>query len=275
MIMSASATPSPPKPVEVEMALPSDDAVGIGRKAEDNMDDVPEQPGEPQAAAATSTSTGRKCRLKPVFIFGTTALFIASVAVGVNTSRNKRAAVTVDTNTGGTTFEKSFTLAENVKAGPKKGTSTSYDASLLCGCQECEDVKDNVACGVQTDNCHTCEARIDWLQTSAGGSLSEDEACKLVGKYEFKPVCGPCYKCKTHKSASDTTVDFWCNNPSCTETIFNAPNSACDDSGCHSCKSRVTYLENVMSFNEKDACNKVTKEFPTECPCKYSTKKSA
>lgn len=262
--MSASATPSPPKPVEVEMALPSDDAVAVGRKAEDIDDSsVP----EPEAA------TGRRGRLKPVLIFGTTTLFIAmGVAVGVNSSRNKRAAATFDANMSGTTFEKSFTMVDTVKAAHPTGSS--YDASLLCGCEECDDVKDEFACGVVTDNCHTCKARIDWLQTSTGGSLSEDDACKLVGKYEFKQVCGPCYKCKTHKSAPDTTVDFWCNNPSCTDAIFNEEDRACDGDGCHSCKSRVKYLEDMMGFNEKDACNKVTKEFPSKCPCKYNTKKS-
>lgn len=258
--MSASATPSPPNSVEVEMALPSDDAVAVGRKAED-IDDS----SVPEAA------TGRRSRLKPVFIFGTTALFIAmGVAVGVNSSRNKRAAATFDATT---TFEKSFTMVNAVKAAHP--TSSSYDASLLCGCEECEDAKDEVACGVETDNCHTCKDRIEWLQTSTGGSLSEDDACKKVGKDEFKPVCGPCYhKCKTHKSAPDTTVNFWCNNPSCTDAIFNQQKSACDGDGCHSCKSRVKYLEDVTGFNEKDACNKVTNEFPTQCPCKYNTKKS-
>ncbi len=179
----------------------------------------------------------------------------------MNSSRNKRA----------TTFEKSFTMVNTVNAA--RHTSSSYDASLLCGCEECEAVKDEVACGVVTDNCHTCEARIDWLQTSPGGSLSEDDACKLVGKNEFKQVCEPCYRCKADKSPPDTTANFWCNNPSCTDKLFNQAN-ACDSDGCHSCKSRVTYLEDMMGFSEKDACNKVKKEFPTECPCEYSTKKT-
>ena len=271
MIMSASATPSPPKPVEVEMALPSDDAVAVGRKAEaEDTDDVPE------AAAAATRRRGRG-RLMPVFMFGAAGLIIAtSVAVGVNSSRNKRAASSFDANTSGTMFEKSFTMANTVKAGPRP-SSTSRDASLLCGCEECEDVKNEVACGVVTDNCHTCEARINWLQTISGGSLTEDDACKLVGKYEFKQVCGPCYKCKTQKSASSedsTTENFWCNNPSCTDTLFDAAGSACDGDGCHSCKSRVKYLENFLNFNEKEACNKVTKEFPTECPCQWNTRKS-
>ena len=244
-----SATPfglSPHKPVEVEMALPMDEEVG------------PEAIGAAQIAA-----TGRRGKLKPVFIIGTTILFIfiaTGVAVGVNSSRNKRAALT--SNPSVTTFEKSYLVI-----GPqtKKLTSSSRDPSLLCGCQECEDVKDNTACGVIEDNCHTCEARIDYLQTS--GSLTEDEACRLVGKDEFKSVCGPCYKCKSHKSAPDATPIFWCNNPQCTDTIFNVDNAACDTGGCHTCKARVEYLESSEFLDENEACNKVTEEFPIVCPC--------
>jgi len=221
--------------------------------------------------AVPEAATGRRCRLKPVFIIGITALVITmGVAVGMGSSRNKRAAVTSNTDMSGTAFEKSFMMT-NANAGPKSSASTSRDSSLLCGCEECEVVADESACGVINENCHTCGSRIDWLQTSAGGSFTEKNACRLVGKDEFPQACGPCYKCKTRNSAPVDTV-FWCNNPTCTDALFNADNAACDEHGCHSCKSRVEYLENVMSFNEKEACSKVTKEFPDECPCKWNTR---
>eukprot|EP00560_Eucampia_antarctica_P007315 CAMPEP_0197828658 /NCGR_PEP_ID=MMETSP1437-20131217/5196_1 /TAXON_ID=49252 ORGANISM="Eucampia antarctica, Strain CCMP1452" /NCGR_SAMPLE_ID=MMETSP1437 /ASSEMBLY_ACC=CAM_ASM_001096 /LENGTH=63 /DNA_ID=CAMNT_0043429957 /DNA_START=228 /DNA_END=416 /DNA_ORIENTATION=+ len=39
---------------------------------------------------------------------------------------------------------------------------------------------------------HSCGARINWLQTSEGSSLSELQACTVIGGDEYPDICGAC-----------------------------------------------------------------------------------
>jgi hypothetical protein len=56
-----------------------------------------------------------------------------------------------------------------------------------CGCNLCtEDVLRAMAGG------YSCGDRIMYLQSPAGGSMSEEEACTQVAKKEFNADCGRC-----------------------------------------------------------------------------------
>ena len=238
-------------------------AAGVGVSDTDtNLDDFD---AEPEA------DTGRRFRLKKEFIIGAAALLIVGVTFGVgNSVGNKRAT---------STFEKSFMKANakspksttsNTKSS-KSPSSSGDDPNLLCGCQECEDVANEVACGVINSYCHTCQARIDWLQSSDAGSsfmIDEKDACKLVGKYEFPKVCGPCYKCKTEDVAPVGTPQFWCNNPACTDVLFTA--SSGNLGSYSSCMNYSEHLVFNEAYSEKESCNKLADDFPNDCPCEWN-----
>ena len=56
-----------------------------------------------------------------------------------------------------------------------------------CGCKQCTDEVLNTMAGD-----HTCGARISWLQSLGGGSMTEEEACVKIGRDEFGGICGMC-----------------------------------------------------------------------------------
>jgi len=53
-------------------------------------------------------------------------------------------------------------------------------------------VLDSIACADQ--ECHSCKARILWLMSESGGSLTQIDACNLVALEEFPDECGGCGK---------------------------------------------------------------------------------
>ena len=71
-----------------------------------------------------------------------------------------------------------------------------------CGCRECtEDILETMA------GAYTCGARISWLQTSEGGSMTEEEACTRIGNVEFDTVCGPmCDPTRCTSQANDNII---------------------------------------------------------------------
>jgi len=70
-------------------------------------------------------------------------------------------------------------------SAPSKSPSAKLTNS--CGCDSCTESILNTLAGD-----HTCGSRINWLQSSAGGLLSEEEACIRIGGDEFPEMCGPC-----------------------------------------------------------------------------------
>jgi hypothetical protein len=72
-----------------------------------------------------------------------------------------------------------------------KPTTSKPTAKTYCGCSTCTETVWNT---LATDGggSYTCGARITWLQSLAGGSLSEYNACKKVAGFEFpNGPCGP------------------------------------------------------------------------------------
>ena len=85
-----------------------------------------------------------------------------------------------------TTKAPSPTLRPTNKPTEKPSSVTSF-----CGCNSCtRQVWDAVA--TDAGGTYSCGARIQWLQTSNGGSMSEREACVRVAGVEFpNGPCGP------------------------------------------------------------------------------------
>ena len=169
-----------------------------------------------------------------------------------------------------------------------------------CDCQSCtSSVQDALAC--DGGGCYSCQSRIDWLQSSAGGSLSELAACSTVGS-EFPSECGGCNPESCDSTAPPTTGPSFrptsaptmsptvspsagptqapsgrptntptasppspCDCQSCTSSVQDA--LACDGGGCYSCQSRIDWLQSSAggSLSELAACSTVGSEFPSEC----------
>ena len=59
-------------------------------------------------------------------------------------------------------------------------------SSSSCGCQECSDDVLNQMAGQ-----YSCGSRITWLQSPAGNSMTEQDACVKVANEDFSESCGP------------------------------------------------------------------------------------
>lgn len=67
--------------------------------------------------------------------------------------------------------------------------SSINPSNNFCGCSSCtKEVWDAIASDSAGD--FTCGGRITWLQSSAGGSMSEFDACRQIAGQEF--MDGPC-----------------------------------------------------------------------------------
>jgi len=111
---------------------------------------------------------------------------------------------------------------------------------------------------------HSCGDRINWLQTIGGGSLSESEACVMIGRDEFPEICGPCdpTSCERNTPSSSPTVTPPCSCLSCTDEILETM------AGDHTCGARISWLKSQDggSLSEYEACSRVGKEdYPNEC----------
>lgn len=60
----------------------------------------------------------------------------------------------------------------------------SDPSSWTCGCQECNDSILNIMAGS-----YTCGSRMTWLQSEAGGSMTEKNACIKIANQEFGSLC--------------------------------------------------------------------------------------
>ena len=70
------------------------------------------------------------------------------------------------------------------------GACDPTKCDMPCGCDTCTgSVLGSVAC--DGGGCYSCESRMDWLRSAAGGTMSEPAACGRVGT-EFPGECGGC-----------------------------------------------------------------------------------
>ena len=105
----------------------------------------------------------------------------------------------------------------------------------------CQDVWNADACDDAKGGCHTCGARITYVQNT--GKSLPDAASDVAA--EFPSVCGLC-------SPVAACQAVWLTN-------------ACSDQlgGCHTCGSRIEYL--MLTITETAAKAQVASEFPAEC----------
>jgi hypothetical protein len=72
-----------------------------------------------------------------------------------------------------------------------KEIATPPPVITYCGCSTCTETVWNTL-ATDDSGSYTCGARITWLQSLAGGSLSEYNACNKVAGFEFSNgPCGP------------------------------------------------------------------------------------
>eukprot|EP00962_Isochrysis_galbana_P056467 scaffold28452_cov68-Isochrysis_galbana.AAC.1 len=77
----------------------------------------------------------------------------------------------------------------------------------LCGRAECT----LEVLHARTEGGHTCQNRIEWLQTPAGGSMAEAEACAAVAS-EYRVQCGRCGEPTAGKDVDTLECDLgWCD----------------------------------------------------------------
>jgi hypothetical protein len=142
-----------------------------------------------------------------------------------------------------------------------------------CGCKQCTDEVLNTMAGD-----HTCGARISWLQSPGGGSMTEEEACVKIGRDEFGGICGICDPTRCNNNGSPSTssptrkptesptpqptpaptlsVPSSCGCNQCTDEVLNTM------AGDHTCGARISWLQSLGggSMTEEEACVKIGRD---------------
>mmetsp|Transcript_17516 Transcript_17516/g.25563 ORF Transcript_17516/g.25563 Transcript_17516/m.25563 type:complete len:207 (+) Transcript_17516:1321-1941(+) len=154
---------------------------------------------------------------------------------------------------------------------PTKSPTQAPTDSSPCGCAQCTDgILKTMAGG------HTCGGRINWLQTTGGGSYSEEAACIKIARDEFDGICGP--MCDPNRCALPTTLAPTkyptpapppaptapppCGCVKCTDTVLKTM------AGDHMCGDRINWLQSTAggSYSEEAACIKISRdEFDGVC----------
>lgn len=161
---------------------------------------------------------------------------------------------------------------------------SSSPTAPICGCATCDEAALNTLAGA-----YSCGARIQWLQSAAGGSLSEDGACFVIGNIEFPQECGKCNPTVCNDSPSPSLVPSKSptNIPSDSPTPLPSARptplptishpcgcGTCDEAalsalaGAYSCGARIQWLQSVAGglMSEEEACIRIGSiEFPLEC----------
>mmetsp|Transcript_12371 Transcript_12371/g.26049 ORF Transcript_12371/g.26049 Transcript_12371/m.26049 type:complete len:476 (+) Transcript_12371:192-1619(+) len=146
-----------------------------------------------------------------------------------------------------------------------------------CGCQSCTPTIWNTLAGQ-----YSCGARISWLMSGDGGSLSEYDACIRVAGEEFgNGPCGP--QCNpevcnappptptvkpSRSEISPPTPKSFCSCAECTTEIWDSP--ATDSAGhSYTCGQRISWLMTADggSLSERDACIQVAGVEFASGPC--------
>ena len=143
--------------------------------------------------------------------------------------------------------------------------------SSACGCTECTNIILNTMAGD-----YSCEDRINWLQSGAGGSKSENEACIMISRDEFGGVCGPmCDPTRCDKDVIPTSSPSLgptrvpTSSPSVTVSASNPSPCGCDEctdailntkAGDYTCGARINWLQTVGggSKSEEEACIQIS-----------------
>ncbi|KAL7466315.1 hypothetical protein ACHAXS_006616 [Conticribra weissflogii] len=146
-----------------------------------------------------------------------------------------------------------------IKEGTQKH-SLRRNTVTYCGCPSCTSTIWNTLAGQ-----YSCGARISWLRSREGGSLSEYDACVKVAGDEFEngpcgPHCNP-NACNgppptpkpTNSEPNSPTVNTFCGCNSCTSDTWNTL------AGEYTCGARISWLMSSEGggHSEFDACVKV------------------
>lgn len=154
--------------------------------------------------------------------------------------------------------------ASLVTVTPKTTTITTTPApsattAVHCGLETCtEEVWARMAGGFP------CGARIDWLQTAGGGSLTESTACLQIASAH--PIeCGTCAPAiattTMTSSAPSESASVHCSVEACTEEVWTRM------AGAFPCGDRIDWLQTAGggSLNESAACHQIASTHPIEC----------
>ena len=174
-------------------------------------------------------------------------------------------------------------------------TPTPTPEPAYCGCSQCtQAVWDTLACDDSLGGCHTCGSRISFVESTNGGN--NEEACKTVASQFSNGPCGVCNPDSCGVTAEPTkspsppptpvTTPAPSSNPTkiptavptptpepahcgcsqCTQAVWDT--LACDDSlgGCHTCGSRISFVESTNGGNNEEACKTVSEQFSSG-PC--------
>ena len=158
----------------------------------------------------------------------------------------------------------------------KTPSPTISNPTYPCDCKECtSEVLDTLA------GQYTCGARINWLQTLVGGSMTEAAACTRISNVEFEDVCGPmcdptrCNEIPTASPIASPSTSYKCGCQQCTSEVWDTL------AGRYTCGTRINWLQTSAggSMTEAAACTRVSgDEFggvcgpmcdPTRCDAQY------
>jgi len=124
-----------------------------------------------------------------------------------------------------------------------------------CGRDECTSA---VRLSTTVDG-HSCQDRLDWLRSAAGGAKGERKACFLVAS-EFPDECGRCLPPLRDEEAPATALK--CGQASCSAAVLHAATE-----GGHTCLDRMDWLRAPAggSLSEAEACATVSSEYRIQC----------
>jgi hypothetical protein len=160
-----------------------------------------------------------------------------------------------------------YVATEYDECGPECHPAQCDGRRAVCGCDTCTpDVLATDAGGF------TCGERIDFLQSVAGGGLSEGDACDTTAT-AFVAECGACHPLTCNVSPAPTSTPT--QTPSATPSVEQdvcgcdtcTPDVLATDAGGFTCGERISFLESLGGggLNETDACRQIATNFPTSC----------
>ena len=166
----------------------------------------------------------------------------------------------------------------------------TQEPTSYCGCASCtQEIWDTLACDDNLGGCHTCGSRISWVESNNGGNTNE--ACTTVSEQFSSGPCGVCDPdtCNTDSPSkgpsnaptnqpthlptsqptnqpTPTLEPSYCSCSLCTQEVWDT--LACDDNlgGCHTCGSRISWIESNNGGNMNEACTTVSEQFSSG-PC--------
>lgn len=103
---------------------------------------------------------------------------------------------------------------------------------------------------------------IDDASFEGNGQIMEVDFVRVYSHGDMTPE-------EPTKQPSPPPFTSYCGCASCTQNVWDT--LASDGSGTFSCGGRISWLQSAQDYNEADACEKVSNEFPDLCLCDTTT----